>query len=103
MQSSTKVYTTYLFAQGSIGRSAGNPSQLTTFETDRDSAKGNDLVFTRRAFTMHPYGVKWTNVEREEGNITPTNEDLAHAANWKKVYEDKNIGIVALNSKAIVG
>lgn len=99
----TKVYTTYLFAQGSIGRSTGNPSQLTTFETDRDAAKGNDLVFTRRAFTMHPYGVAWKNEVREEGNITPTNEDLAHAANWKKVYEDKNIGIVALNSKAIVG
>lgn len=99
----TKVYTTYLFARGSIGRSTGNPSQLTTFETARDAAKGNDLVFTRRAFTMHPYGVSWTNADREEGEITPTNTDLANTKNWKKVYEDKNIGIVALNSKAIVG
>lgn len=98
-----KVYTTYLFSAGSIGRNEGNPTQLTTFENDRDAAKGNDLVFTRRALTMHPYGVSWTNADREEGNITPTNNDLTNTNNWKKVYEDKNIGIVALNSKAIVG
>lgn len=97
-----KVYTTYLFAAGSIGRNSGNPSQLTTFETDRDAAKGNDQVFTRRAITMHPYGIKWTDDSREEGNITPTNADLANPANWKKVYEDKALGIVALNCKAIV-
>lgn len=96
------VYTTYLFAAGSIGRNTGNPDKLTTFETDRDSAKGNDEVFTRRAFTMHPYGIKFTNAERENGNITPTNKDLATAANWEKVYEDKALGITALNCKAIV-
>lgn len=99
----TKVYTSFLFSAGAIGRNAGNPSQLTTFEKDRDAAKGNDRVFTRRALTMHPYGIKWTDAEREEGNITPTNKDLANPANWKKVYEDKALGIVALNSKAILG
>lgn len=98
-----KVYTSFLFSAGAIGRNAGNPTQLTTFEKDRDAAKGNDRVFTRRALTMHPYGIKWTDAEREEGNITPTNVDLANPANWKKVYEDKALGIVALNSKAIVG
>jgi hypothetical protein len=91
-----KVYTTYLFATGSIGRNTGNPAKLTTFETDRDAAKGNDQVFTRRAFTMHPYGVKFTNDEREDGEITPTNADLSKAENWKKVYEDKQIGIVGI-------
>lgn len=97
-----KVYTTYLFAAGSIGRNSGNPTQLTTFETAREAAKGNDQVFTRRAITMHPYGIKWTDNLREEGNITPTNVDLANPANWKKVYEDKALGIVALNCKALV-
>lgn len=91
------VYTSYLFATGSIGRNTGNPAKLTTYETARDSAKGNDQVFTRRAFTMHPYGVKFTNDDREVGEITPTNKDLAKAANWKKVYEDKQIGIIGIN------
>lgn len=52
-----KVYTSYLFATGSIGRNTGNPAKLTTFETARDAAKGNDQVFTRRAFTMHHTGL----------------------------------------------
>lgn len=92
----SKVYTTYLFASGAIGRNTGNPAKLTTFETNRASAKGNDEVFTRRAFTMHPYGVKFTNAKREVGEITPTNADLAEATNWDKVYEDKQIGIIGI-------
>lgn len=95
------VYTTYLFARGAIGRNAGNPTELTTFETDRDSAKGNDRVFTRRAITMHPYGIKWTDTSREEGNPTPTNNDLSATDNWTKVYEDKAIALTALKCKAL--
>lgn len=91
-----KVYTSYLFATGSIGRNTGNPAKLTTFETARDASKGNDQVFTRRAFTMHPYGVKFKNAVRDANEITPTNADLAKAGNWEKVYEDKQIGIVGI-------
>lgn len=91
------VYTSYLFASGAIGRNTGAPSKLTTFEKGRDPYKGNDQVFTRRAFTMHPYGVKWTNNSIESGEITPTNADLEKASNWSKVYEDKQIGIIAIN------
>lgn len=91
-----KVYTTYLFATGAIGRNTGSPDKLTTFERDRDAAKGNDRVFTRRAFTMHPYGVKFKNTDREAGEITPTNTDLSKAGNWEKVYEDKQIGIIGI-------
>ncbi len=87
-------YTTYLMATGAIGRNTGNPAALTTFEKARDAAKGNDNIFTRRAFTMHPYGVKWLNATVSAK--TPTNSDLATATNWKPVYESKNIGIVAL-------
>ncbi|HCY9071759.1 TPA: coat protein [Listeria monocytogenes] len=90
------VYTSYLFATGAIGRNPGNPSRLTTYERARDASKGNDQVFTRRAFTMHPYGVKFTNAQRDAGEITPTNADLAKAGNWEKVYEDKQIGIVGI-------
>lgn len=92
----SKVFTTYLFASGAIGRNTGNPAKLTTFETARAASKGNDEVFTRRAFTMHPYGVKFTNAARVQGEITPTNGDLSNPVNWEKVYEDKQIGIVAI-------
>ena len=93
------VYTSYLFRTGSIGLNTGNPSGLTTFETSREAAKGNDMIYTRRALVMHPYGVKWTGAEVTEGNITPSNADLAKFKNWQRVYEPKNIGIIALKHK----
>ena len=72
---------------------------MTTFETDRDKAKGTDIIYTRRAVTMHPYGVKWKDAEREAGNMTPTNVDLAKPENWERVYEKKNVAILALKHK----
>lgn len=91
------VFTTYLFGSGAIGRNEGSPDKLTTFETDREKLKGNDLVITRRAMVMHPYGLKYTDTACE--GVTPTNTELGTASNWAKVYDDKNIGILALKHK----
>lgn len=93
----TGVYTTYLLAAGSFGRNNGTPSNLTSFEKDRDAAAGNDRVFTRRAFTMHPYGVKFKSAT--VAGSTPSNAELATVGNWESVYDSKNIGIVALQHK----
>lgn len=93
----TGVYTTYLLAAGSFGRNNGTPSKLTSFEKDRDAAAGNDRVFTRRAFTMHPYGVKFKSTT--VAGSTPSNAELATVGNWESVYYSKNIGIVALQHK----
>lgn len=90
------TYTTYLLAAGSFGRNAGNPASMTSFETDRDKAAGTDKIYTRRAFVLHPYGIKWTDADRDAGNLTATNADLEKAANWETVYDLKNIGIVGL-------
>lgn len=94
---SSTVFTTYLFGNGSIGRNEGAPSKLTTYETDREKLKGNDLVITRRAMTMHPYGVKFT--DSQVAGVTPSNTELADVRNWSKVYDDKNIGLLALKHK----
>lgn len=95
------IYTSYLMAAQTIGRNSGTPSDLTTFETDRDKATGTNKIYTRKAEIMHPYGLSWTNTVREPGNLTPTNSDLANPANYKMVFEPKNIGIVAFKSKPI--
>jgi hypothetical protein len=95
----TGVYRSYLFGTGSIGRSSGNPEHLTTFETNREAAKGNNAIYTRRADTMHPYGVKWLDVIREPNNITPTNRDLEDPRNWRLVYEPKNVALVAIDHR----
>lgn len=90
------VYTTYLFSRGSIGRGEGTPVSLTSTETDRDSLAGEDYLINRRAFVVHPMGIKW--IGEAEG-VTPSNEELATGTNWKRVYEPKNIGMVAIKHK----
>ncbi|MGT2755378.1 major capsid protein [Streptococcus ovis] len=87
-------YTTYLLSEGAFGRNTGTPEKLTTFEKNRVASKGIDEVYTRRAFVFHPYGVKFT--DATVSGETPSNAELATANNWSKVYEDKNIGIVAI-------
>ena len=90
------VYTTYLFARGSIGRGEGTPVSLTPTETDRDSLAGEDYLINRRAFVIHPMGIKWIG---EAAGVTQTTAELATGTNWKRVYEPKNIGMVAIKHK----
>ena len=87
------VYTTYLFARGVIGRGEGTPVDFVNSETDRDALAGEDVLVTRRAFVLHPFGIKWIGTPT---STTPSNSELATGANWKRVYESKNIGIVAI-------
>ena len=87
------IYTTYLFAKGSIGRGEGVPVSLTPTETDRDSLASQDYLVNRKALVMHPMGVKWIGTSVLE---TPSNDELATGANWQRVYESKNVGLVAI-------
>lgn len=86
----TGVYTTYLFGEGAIGYGEGEAPVPT--ETDRDSLAGEEYLINRRHFIMHPRGVKWN--EAAVAGEFPTNAECATAANWTRVYENKNIRIV---------
>lgn len=90
------VYDTYLFGQGAIGLGRGAAKVPT--ETDRDSLAGEDILINRRHFILHPRGVAWTGAD-QAGAPGPTNVDLAKAANWSKVYENKAVRIVCLRHK----
>lgn len=93
------VYTTYLFARGSVGRGEGTPVSLTPVETDRDSLAGEDFLMHRRALVLHPMGIKWK--AANIAGVTPSNAELKDGSNWERVYEDKNIGIVSLKHKIV--
>lgn len=88
------VYTSYLFGAGAIGLGEGAAPVPT--ETDRDSLRGDDLLVNRRHYLLHPRGVKFTS--SSVASSSPTNAELATAANWIRVYEQKNVRLVALRT-----
>lgn len=94
------VYTTYLFGNGAVALGNGNPAGFVPTETDRAKRKGSgiDYLINRRTNILHPRGVKFTNasVAKTEG---PSRAELALAANWERVYEPKQIRIVAFKHK----
>lgn len=94
------VYTTYLFGQGAIAFGNGSPVGFVPTEVDRDKRKGSgvDYLINRKTFIMHPRGIKWTNQEREHIE-TPTKAELMNAINYERVYEPKQIRIVAFKHK----
>ena len=94
------VYTTYLFGNGAVALGNGSPVGFVPTETDRAKRKGSgiDYLINRRTNILHPRGVKFTNasVAKTEG---PSRAELAMAANWERVYESKQIRMVAFKHK----
>ena len=94
------VYTTYLFGAGAVALGNGNPEGFVPTETDRDKKKGSGVnyLINRRTSILHPRGIAFTNqnVAKTEG---PSRAELQDAANWKPVYEPKQIRIVAFKHK----
>ena len=48
----------------------------------------------RSRYILHPRGVKFTSAT--VAGDTPTNAELELAANWTRVWENKNVRIVAV-------
>jgi len=87
-------FTTYLFGQGALGYGQGNAPVPT--ETDRDSLAGEDYLITRDHFILHPRGVRFNGVN--VAGASPTNAELADAANWTRVYDRKHVRIAAVTT-----
>ena len=96
------VYTTYLFGQGAFGKGAspldGTPLQGGTgtqgVEVARVPLDSDTVIINRRRYILHPRGVKFTSASVAADS--PTNAELETAANWVRVYENKNVRIVAV-------
>lgn len=85
-------YTSYLFANGAVGRGEG--AAPVPVETDRDSLAGEDYLIHRRHFILHVRGIAYTNTNC--AGASPTNTELALATNWNRVYPQKTIRVVKL-------
>lgn len=98
---SAGVYTTYLFGDGAVAYGNGSPVGFVPTEIDRDKKKGSgvDYLINRRTSILHPIGVAWTGASVANTVSGPTRAEFAKAANWKRVYETKQIRIVAFKHK----
>lgn len=94
------IYTTYLFGNGAIALGNGNPVGHVATEVDRDKQTGGgiDYLINRKAFILHPRGIKYTGAVREKVE-TPLRTELSDAQNWLPVYEPKQLRIVAVKHK----
>lgn len=91
------VYTTYIFGAGAIAFAQGVPAVAA--EIERRGTASLSILINRKQFIMHPRGVRYTNAVRVTGDDTPSNATLANGANWERVFENKNIPIVAFKHK----
>jgi hypothetical protein len=89
-------YITYLFGRAALGhgvRTKDDGVDNPDTEVERNGLAGETYLITRRRMLIHPMGVKYT---ATPGSGGPTDAELTTAANWAKVYSDKNIAIVAV-------
>jgi len=91
--SNASAYTTYLFGPGAFALGNGAMEAAEAVEVGRDILASDDILVNRKRFILHPRGVRWIGTS---SGASPTNTELGTAANWSKVYADKNIRIVAV-------
>ena len=97
------VYTTYLFGAGAFAKGAapldGTPLQggfgTEGVEIGRVPLESDTFLINRRRHILHPRGVKF-NSAAVVGD-SPTNAELENGANWTRVFENKNVRIVAVD------
>ena len=96
------VYTTYLFGQGAFAKGSAkldsNPLQggfgTEGVEIARVPLDSDTVLINRRRYVLHPRGVKFTSAS--VAGDSPTNTELETASNWTRVWENKNVRIVAV-------
>jgi hypothetical protein len=96
------VYTTYLFGPGAFAKGAapldGTPLQggigTEGVELFRDALASDSGLVNRRRYILHPRGVKFNSAS--VAGDSPTNAELETASNWTRVFEAKNVRMVAV-------
>ena len=93
--SGEKEYTTYLFGSGAI-QHANAPVSM-PYEEKRDALVngGEDYMITRVRETLHPNGFSFV-LPSSGYTHSPTDEQLAAAANWRLVGDPKGIAMARI-------
>ena len=97
------VYTSYLFGPGAFGKGAAPldsaPLQggigTEGVELARVPLDSDSILINRRRHILHPRGVKFNSAS--VAGDSPTNAELENGTNWTRVFENKNVRIVAID------
>jgi hypothetical protein len=97
-----QVYTSYLFGPGAFGKGSAaldsEPLQggfgTEGVELSRQTLESDTVLVNRRRYILHPRGVKFNSAA--VAGDSPTNAELENGANWTRVFENKNVRIVAI-------
>ena len=94
----TGVYKTFLLKANAL-KYGVTAEGYTPTEIFRDATKGFgiDNLYSRRVFAIHPVGYEW--LSGSVAGVSPTDAELALAANWSKVYEAEAQGVACLIHK----
>lgn len=91
-------YSSYLFGQGAFG--FGEGQARVPVEVEREASQGNgqgvETLWSRRVIGLHPRGISF--VEGSVAGESPTNAELALAANWDRVFDRKLVRLAELRT-----
>ena len=86
---STNVFDTWLFGTGAL--QLGEASDAVPTEVSREPLAGNgggqDVLTTRRVYSIHPTGHAYIGTAASNGG--PTNVELATSTSWNRVYPER--------------
>jgi hypothetical protein len=88
------IYTTYVFGNGAVGYATAPPKVPSEIERNALIGGGQEYLVTRWKAMLHIRGIKWDPASGVPAKPTPSNTELAGAANWARVYEAKHVRVV---------
>jgi len=93
------VYTSYIVGGGMFGWGTGAPKMPEEVErvAGTGNGAGSENLWTRRNYSLHPYGFSFTNAS--VASVSPTNTEFELAANWTRNTVRKRVPFAALHAK----
>ena len=88
-------YTSYIIGANAFGY--GEQAEEFPLEADRNAARNSNLVYSRKSYYIHPYGMSFTGTPASTSG--PATAELANAANWTLEFDAQNVKMIKFIKK----
>jgi hypothetical protein len=91
-------YSTYLVGMGTFAKGEGSPRVPTEVNREPVAGRGGgqEFLHSRQEWLLHPRGFQW--LAASQVDESPTNAEMALAANWDRVVDRKLIKLAELKT-----